>query len=67
MSELTYDKRFSKRILFLIFGIVFTVFLFTSDGHRYTLDEDITHQQSLRLATQIPHPLYFDGSTTTMF
>ena len=42
--------------LLILFTIFFTIFLFTSDGHRYTFDEDVAAQQSKRLATLSPDP-----------
>ncbi|MCV0373516.1 MAG: glycosyltransferase family 39 protein [Nitrosarchaeum sp.] len=57
----------NKKILLLIFGITLTAFLFTSDAHRYTLDEDMAHQQTLRIVTQQPHPLYVEGESRILF
>ena len=53
----------TKKIFFLIFGIVFIVFLFTSDGHRYTMDEDMSAQMALGMTTLEPHPDYVEGGT----
>ena len=53
----------TKKIFFLIFGIVFIVFLFTSDGHRYTMDEDMGAQMALGMTTLEPHPDYVEGGT----
>ena len=53
----------TKKIFFLIFGIVFIVFLFTSDGHRYTMDEDMGAQMALGMATLEPHPDFVEGGT----
>ena len=53
----------TKKIFFLIFGIVFIVFLFTSDGHRYTMDEDMGAQMALGMVTLEPHPDFVEGGT----
>ena len=53
----------TKKIFFLIFGIVFIIFLFTSDGHRYTMDEDMGAQMALGMTTLELHPDYVEGGT----
>ena len=53
----------TKKIFFLIFGIAFIVFLFTSDGHRYTMDEDMGAQMALGMTTLEPHPDFVEGGT----
>ena len=61
---LVFEKNMdTKKIFFLIFGIVFIVFLFTSDGHRYTMDEDMGAQMALGMVTLEPHPDYVEGGT----
>jgi len=61
---LIFEKnRDTKKIFFLIFGIVFIVFLFTSDGHRFTMDEDMGEQMALGMATLEPHPDFVEGGT----
>ena len=61
---LVFEKNMdTKKIFFLIFGIVFIVFLFTSDGHRYTVDEDMGSQMALGMATLEPHPDFVEGGT----
>ena len=61
--------RFSKnsKITILIFFIFFTVYLFSSDAHRYSFDEDTSAQQSLWLATLTPHPDFVLGESKTYF
>ena len=58
---------FNKKIPLLIFVICFTVFLFTSDGHRYTFDEDVSFQQSYRIATFENDPSYVQGESKVFF
>ena len=61
---LVFEKnRDTKKIFFLIFGIVFIIFLFTSDGHRYTMDEDMGAQMALGMVTLEPHPDFVEGGT----
>ena len=61
--------RFSKnsKITILIFFIFFTVYLFTSDAHRYTFDEDVNAQQSLWITTLTPHLDFVLGESKTYF
>ena len=54
-----------KKLFFLVFVITLSVFLFTTDAHRYTLDEDMAEQQAIRIVTQAPHPLYVQGKSST--
>ena len=56
-----------KKLFFLVFVIALSVFLFTTDAHRYTIDEDITEQEAIRIATQEPNPLYVQGKSSTLF
>ena len=55
------------KITLLVFFIFFSVYLFTSDGHRYTFDEDASAQQALWLATLTPHPDFVLGESRTFF
>jgi len=57
----------TKTIFLLIFGIVFIAFLFTSDGHRYSIDEYLGEEMALRMITLEPHPDYIDGESTNFF
>ena len=38
--------RQEKSLLLLLFLFSFTAFFLTSDGHRYTIDEDVTQQHN---------------------
>ena len=51
----------------IIFTLFFVIFLFTSDGHRYTFDEDIASQQSKRIATLSPDPSYVQDESRMFF
>ena len=57
----------NRRIFLLIFVICFTIFVFTNDGHRYTFDEDVAHQQSHRIATFENDPSYVPGESRLYF
>jgi len=57
----------NKKLFLLILALSFTVFLFTSDGHRYTIDEDIAAEQTLVLVTQEPNPLFVKGESYFQF
>ena len=50
-----------------MFGIVFIVFLFTSDGHRYTIDEWHPQQMAFRMITLEPDPAYIQGESKMQF
>ena len=51
----------------MIFLITFSIFVFTSDGHRYTFDEALSQEQSIRIATLEPHPNYVQGESRPFF
>jgi len=55
------------KLFITLFIISFSIFVFTNDGHRYTIDEDIAQQQTLRLSTLEPHPNYIEGSSGINF
>jgi hypothetical protein len=57
----------NRQIFLLVFVICFTIFIFTNDGHRYTFDEDISHQQSYRIATFENDPSYIQGESRVFF
>lgn len=55
------------KLFIIIFFSFFIVYGFTSDGHRYAIDEDIAHQQAIRLATLEPHSEYVEGESGLFF
>ena len=57
----------NSKSFILIFLICFSVFVFTNDGHRYTFDEAIAQDQSIRIATLKPHPDYVQGESRIFF
>jgi len=58
---------FNRKIFLFIFVISFSIFVFTNDGHRYTFDEDVAHQQSYRIATWEDDPAYIQGESRMFF
>ena len=50
----------NRNHVLIIFTLFFIIFLFTSDGHRYTFDEDVAAQQSKRMVTLSPDPSFLD-------
>ena len=67
LLQINRQIHFDKRISFLIFIICFTVFVFSNDGHRYTFDEDVSYQQSYRIATFEADPSYIQGESRIFF
>ena len=57
----------NKHFFIIIISITFIIFIFTSDGHRATIDEDITSQEALHLVTLEPHPNYVQGVSRVFF
>jgi len=57
----------NMKTFFMIFLITFSIFVFTNDGHRYTFDEALAQDQSIRIATLQPHPDYVQGESRPFF
>ena len=57
----------NKKIFLSIFFISLTIFVFSSDAHRHSGDEDWQHMQAIRMATLEPHELYVDGESRIRF
>ena len=57
----------NMKTFFMIFMITFSVFVFTNDAHRYTFDESLAQEQSLRMATNEPHPKYVEDKSRPFF
>ena len=55
------------KFLLILFSLFFVIFVFTSDGHRFTFDEDVAAQQSKRIATLSPDPTYVEGESRLFF
>ena len=56
-----------KKIFLVIFFIVFSIYVFTSDGHRSTSDEDYLQQQAWRIVLQEPDPAFIPGESDSKF
>jgi len=68
MIRLDKKQKFTdKRLFVTIFAVFFVIFLFTSDGHRSTFDEEPPSQMALRIATWTPHPEYVEGESKLHF
>ena len=57
----------NSKAFILIFLITFSIFVFTSDAHRYTFDEALAQDQAIRIATLEPHPDYVQGESRIFF
>ena len=57
----------NKKIFFLVFAILFIVFVFSSDGHRATFDEDTAAQQAKRIVLQEPRIDYIQDISKVNF
>ena len=64
---LVYEKSNTRKIFFLLVGIIFIAFLFTSDGHRYTIDEWTAQEMAFRIVTLEPDPLYVQNESKHYF
>ena len=67
MSLITVKNNNSKKLFVIIFSLSFIVFLFTSDAHRYSLDEAHATDMSYSMATGEIHPLYVQGESKFSF
>ena len=69
MIKLVYMVKFGqeKKFFIILFLLSFTIFALTSDGHRFTFDEDVTQQQSMWLATMTPDPRFIEGESRMLF
>ena len=66
MSLVFQKNKNTNKIFLLIFGICFIVFLFTSDGHRYTVDEYLAEEMSLRMVTLEPDPSFVEDANSVI-
>ena len=64
---LEYKNKDTKKIFFLVLGLVFVVFIFTSDGHRYAIDEHHSSEMAFHMVTLVPDPAYVDGESKIFF
>jgi|TARA_B110000438_G_scaffold64222_1_gene64773 hypothetical protein len=57
----------SKKLFIVIFSLTFFIFLFTSDGHRYTIDEHLGQEMAHKMTTLVPDPEYIQGESKNYF
>ena len=67
MSLTTIKNHDAKKLSLLIFSLAFCIFLFTSDGHRVTLDEGVAQDMTYRMVTLEPDPSYVQGVSKKFF
>ena len=67
MLNLKVKSSKNLKLCLILFSLFFAIFLFTSDGHRFTFDEDLASQQSKRIATFSPDPSYVQGESRAFF
>ncbi len=67
MMTLKVKNSNNLKFSIILFSLFFTIFLFTSDGHRFTFDEDVAAQQSKRIATFSSDPSYVQGESRQFF
>ena len=67
MNLITIKNHDTKKLSLLIFSLAFIIFLFTSDGHRYTLDEALGQEMTYRMVTLEPDPAYVQGVSKNFF
>ena len=65
--QLVQLPNYNKWYFILLVCLTFSVFLFTSDGHRYSFDEDVIQQQALWIATMTPHDDFILGESRALF
>ena len=53
----------NTKIFLVIIILFFSIYSFTSDGHRTTSDEDYAQQQALRIVLQEPDPEFVPGES----
>ena len=64
---LEHKNKDTKKIFFLVLGLVFVVFIFTSDGHRYAIDEHHSSEMAFHMTTLVPDPAYIEGESKIFF
>ena len=67
LAVMLQNNNDTKKLYFLIFGLVFFVFLFTSDGHRYTIDEYLGQEMAYHITIMEPDPNYIEGESKHYF
>lgn len=63
----TKKLKADTKLFLLISAIVFVIFVFSNDAHRYTIDEDFAQKQAMYIATEKPGQLYRAGNSTVLY
>jgi len=66
-SQIIKKSQIDKKLFVSVFLIVFTIFIFSSDGHRHSGDEEWQNLQAIRMVTLEPHESYIDGESRIRF
>ena len=67
MEKMNTAFKSNMAIFFVLFSLMLIIFVMTSDGHRYTSDEDWAQLQAKRIATLTPHPLWVENETRPLY
>jgi hypothetical protein len=67
LNSITIKNHDSKKLFIIIFSLSFIIFLFTSDAHRYSLDEAVGQEMAYRLTILEPDSSYIQGESKIFF
>jgi len=65
--QLLRKQTIDTRIFLTLICFAFLIFVLSSDGHRYTFDEEHTAEQSLWISTMSPHQDFVEGESQIFF
>lgn len=65
--KIIHDISKDEKLFLLIFMMTFVVFIFTTNAHRYAIDDDIAQQMTIHLVTQKPDPDFIAGKSQMQF
>ena len=57
----------NKKLFLVVFCLFFTIYIFSSDGHRSNSDESFLQEQALRIVLQEPDPEFVLGESGNKF
>ena len=57
----------NKKLFLVIFCLFFSIYAFSSDGHRSNSDESFLQEQALRIVLQEPDPDFVPGKSGNLF
>jgi hypothetical protein len=67
LNSITIKNHDSKKLFIIFFSLSFIVFLFTSDAHRYSLDEAVGQEMAYRLTILESDLSYIQGESKIFF